>query len=113
MKPIKTKGILPLSFVDDKHKHPLSDADDFIERMMQHVDEQLSELKMATKKHELPSIKPLAESLQNGMNILDFHKADDTLLKIQEKAAKLQDDQELADLIEKVSLIWENEKPQP
>ncbi len=111
MKPIKTKGILPLSFVDDKLQHPLHDAEDLMARLIQHVNEQLSELKMATKKHELPSIKPLAESLQNGMNILDFHKADDTLLKIQEKAAKLQDDQELGDFIEKVCLIWENEKP--
>jgi len=112
MKPIKTKGILPLSFIDDKLKHPLQDADDFLIRVLKHVEEQLLELKLATQKHELPSIRPLAESVQNGMNLLDFNEANDALNKIQDKAAKLQDDQELADLIDLVNRVWENRQIQ-
>ncbi|MBM3428886.1 MAG: hypothetical protein FJX95_08905 [Bacteroidetes bacterium] len=112
MKRPKIKGVLPLSFVNDKLKHPLVDADDFIDRVNKHVDEQIAELKLATVKHELPSIHPLAESVKNGMNIMDFHLADNALKKIQNKAAKMQDDQELNDLIQEVVRIWETRKKQ-
>ena len=110
MKTPKTKGILPLSFVNEKLQHPLNDADDFMHRISQHVDEQLEELLAATAKHELPSIKPLAESVQNGMNILDFHLADNALNKIQDKAAKLQDDEELSALIAQAASFWKERR---
>lgn len=108
MKPPKTKGTLPLDFVDDKLQLPLSNVEDFLNRVCNHVNEQLLELSSATQKHELISIKPLAESILNGMNIADFHGADLALKKIQEKVSKLQDDEELYTLIQSVIYAWEN-----
>lgn len=108
MKPHKTKGALPLGFVNDKLQIPLTNVDDFINRVCEHINEQLLELTLATKKHELISIKPLAESILNGMNIADFHDADIDLKKIQEKVSKLQDDGELTLLIASVHNAWKN-----
>ena len=106
MKPVKTKGVLPLSFVNDKLQQPLQDAEDFVVRMQAHVEEQINELQDQRLKHSLPSLKPLAESIQNGMNILDFHLADTALVLIQQKSARLEDDHELQSLIDQVVTHW-------
>jgi hypothetical protein len=110
MKTPKTKGILPLSFVNEKLTTPLNDAEDFIARMERHVDDQVEELYLAQEKHQLPSIKPLAESIKNGLNILDFQAADELLEQIQVKTAKMQDDEELKQMISRVVQIWKDRK---
>lgn len=106
MKARKTKGILPLSFVQDKLQQPLQDTEDFLDRMQVHVEEQITALQDAQLRHSLPSLKPLAESVQNGLNIMDFHLADAELSQIQQKSSRMEDDEELQVLITRVVAQW-------
>jgi hypothetical protein len=110
MKARKTKGILPLSFVQDKLNEPLQDTEDFLSRMQVHIEEQITALQDAQLKHSLPSLKPLAESVQNGLNIMDFHLADVDLFQIQQKSSRLEDDEELQALIVRVVEHWKTFK---
>jgi hypothetical protein len=96
MKKSSVRDSLPLGFVEQQlTKKPLESLEDFTTRIKTHLVQQLSEIKQASLKEELPVIRPLAKSIMMGMHVLNDHSADALLHKIQSLCSKMQDWKEI------------------
>ncbi|MEN9334940.1 MAG: hypothetical protein RLY35_2120 [Bacteroidota bacterium] len=104
MKKSSVRDSLPLGFIDQQlTKGPLESIDDFTARIQTHLLQQLNEIQQAALHDELPVIRPLAKSIQMGLHVLNDHRADEILDKIQKLCGKMQSIDEIKESI--VTLI--------
>jgi hypothetical protein len=109
MKKSSVRDSLPLGFVEQQlTKKPLESLEDFTTRIKRHLIQQLSEIKQASLKEELPVIRPLAKSIMMGMHVLNDHSADALLQKIQLMCSKMQDWKEIENCITELCELTEH-----
>lgn len=103
MKKSSLRDTLPLGFVDQQLKQgPLENIEDFSNRIQSHLIQQLSEIEQAALKEELPVIRPLAKSIQMGLNVLNDHSQDELLIRIQSLCGKMRSIHEVEECIQKL-----------
>jgi hypothetical protein len=109
MKKSSVRDSLPLGFVEQQlTKKPLESLDDFTARIKLHLIQQLTEIKQASLREELPVIRPLAKSIMMGMHVLNDHSADDLLEEIQLLCGKMQDWKEIENCISELCTLTEH-----